>query len=134
MSNEEFDLLKEELMWEGSSVVMLSKYNLVSNLRIPWLYSDGLIFFYCLHKKNYSIISYAGSDEQKFLEASMAYVSGKPILTDEEYDKLKLQLKVCLLFVCAYFDEQYASDILTLSQIKNMILFLGYPKLGLLSY
>ena len=24
MSNEEFDLLKEELMWEGSSVVMLS--------------------------------------------------------------------------------------------------------------
>ncbi|CAH1453406.1 unnamed protein product [Lactuca virosa] len=39
MSNEEFDNLKEELMWEGSSVVMLS------------------------------------SDEQKFLEASMAYVS-----------------------------------------------------------
>jgi hypothetical protein len=26
MSNEEFDNLKEELMWEGSSVVMLSKY------------------------------------------------------------------------------------------------------------
>jgi len=25
MSNEEFDNLKEELMWEGSSVVMLSK-------------------------------------------------------------------------------------------------------------
>ncbi|KAK6935300.1 hypothetical protein RJ641_035455, partial [Dillenia turbinata] len=58
MSNEEFDNLKEELMWEGSSVVMLS------------------------------------SDEQRFLEASMAYVSGKPILTDEEYDNLKLKLKV----------------------------------------
>uniref|UniRef100_A0A0F7GY12 PGRL1A transmembrane protein n=1 Tax=Melianthus villosus TaxID=377280 RepID=A0A0F7GY12_9ROSI len=58
MSNEEFDNLKEELMWEGSSVVMLS------------------------------------SDEQKFLEASMAYVSGNPILSDEEYDKLKLRLKV----------------------------------------
>jgi len=58
MSNEEFDNLKEELMWEGSSVVMLS------------------------------------SDEQKFLEASMAYVSGKPIMSDEEYDKLKLQLKI----------------------------------------
>ncbi|KAJ6852081.1 PGR5-like protein 1B, chloroplastic [Iris pallida] len=57
MSNEEFDNLKEELMWEGSSVVMLS------------------------------------SDEQKFLEASMAYVSGKPIMTDEEYDQLKLTLK-----------------------------------------
>lgn len=26
MSNEEFDNLKEELMWEGSSVVMLSKH------------------------------------------------------------------------------------------------------------
>uniref|UniRef100_A0A2N9H9J8 PGR5-like protein 1A, chloroplastic n=1 Tax=Fagus sylvatica TaxID=28930 RepID=A0A2N9H9J8_FAGSY len=57
MSNEEFDNLKEELMWEGSSVVMLS------------------------------------SDEQKFLEASMAYVAGKPILTDQEYDQLKLRLK-----------------------------------------
>ncbi|KAK2989120.1 hypothetical protein RJ640_027194 [Escallonia rubra] len=58
MSNEEFDNLKEELMWEGSSVVMLS------------------------------------SAEQKFLEASMAYVSGTPIMTDEEFDKLKLQLKM----------------------------------------
>ncbi|XP_040963356.1 PGR5-like protein 1A, chloroplastic isoform X2 [Gossypium hirsutum] len=58
MSNEEFDNLKEELTWEGSSVVMLS------------------------------------SDEQKFLEASMAYVSGKPILNDEEFDGLKLGLKV----------------------------------------
>jgi ribosomal protein S27E len=57
MSNEEFDNLKEELMWEGSSVVMLS------------------------------------SDEQKFLEASMAYVSGNPILNDRDYDALKLRLK-----------------------------------------
>ncbi|MBA0763862.1 hypothetical protein Gotri_013261 [Gossypium trilobum] len=58
MSNEEFDNLKEELMWEGSSVVMLS------------------------------------SDEQKFLEASMAYVSGTPILSDEEFDELKMRLKM----------------------------------------
>ncbi|KAG0474853.1 hypothetical protein HPP92_014539 [Vanilla planifolia] len=57
MSNEEFDNLKEELMWEGSSVVMLS------------------------------------SDEQRFLEASMAYVSGKPVLSDKEFDELKLSLK-----------------------------------------
>lgn len=28
MSNEEFDNLKEELMWEGSSVVMLSNINI----------------------------------------------------------------------------------------------------------
>ncbi|XXG67117.1 hypothetical protein AAC387_Pa06g0535 [Persea americana] len=57
MSNEEFDNLKEELMWEGSSVVMLS------------------------------------SEEQKFLEASMAYVAGKPLLSDAEFDQLKLRLK-----------------------------------------
>ncbi|KAL6006800.1 hypothetical protein ACLOJK_032295 [Asimina triloba] len=57
MSNEEFDNLKEELMWEGSSVVMLSP------------------------------------DEQKLLEASMAYVAGNPIMTDKEFDKLKLKLK-----------------------------------------
>ncbi|KAK4389370.1 PGR5-like protein 1A, chloroplastic [Sesamum angolense] len=58
MSNEEFDNLKEELMWEGSSVVMLS------------------------------------ADEQRFLEASMAYVSGTPIMTDDEFDKLKQKLKM----------------------------------------
>ncbi|KAI7743011.1 hypothetical protein M8C21_032676 [Ambrosia artemisiifolia] len=58
MSNEEFDNLKEELMWEGSSVVMLS------------------------------------SDEQKLLEATMAYISGNPIMSDVEFDQLKKQLKV----------------------------------------
>ncbi|GAB2300929.1 PGR5-like protein 1A, chloroplastic [Dionaea muscipula] len=57
MTNEEFDNLKEELMWEGSSVIMLS------------------------------------ADEQRFLEASMAYVAGKPILTNEEFDELKQKLK-----------------------------------------
>ncbi|KAK6117121.1 hypothetical protein DH2020_049166 [Rehmannia glutinosa] len=58
MSNEEFDNLKEELMWEGSSVVMLS------------------------------------GDEQRFLEASMAYVSGNPIMSDKEFDELKQKLKM----------------------------------------
>ncbi|KAG8080824.1 hypothetical protein GUJ93_ZPchr0007g4893 [Zizania palustris] len=57
MSNEEFDNLKEELMWEGSSVVMLTP------------------------------------DEQRLLEASMAYVSGNPIMTDAEFDELKLRLR-----------------------------------------
>ncbi|OAE31771.1 hypothetical protein AXG93_4874s1360 [Marchantia polymorpha subsp. ruderalis] len=58
MSNEEFDNLKEELMWEGSSIVMLSP------------------------------------DEQRFMEASLAYAAGKPILTDAAYDELKMKLKV----------------------------------------
>ncbi|CAN1243617.1 PGR5-like protein 1A, chloroplastic [Linum perenne] len=57
MEQEFLQALQEELMWEGSSVVMLS------------------------------------ADEQRFLEASMAYVSGNPIMNDEEYDKLKLRLK-----------------------------------------
>ncbi|KAG1362457.1 PGR5-like protein 1A, chloroplastic [Cocos nucifera] len=57
MSNEEFDNLKEELMWEGSSVVMLSP------------------------------------DEQKLLEASMAYAAGKPIMTDAEFNELKSRLR-----------------------------------------
>lgn len=43
---------------------------------------------------NFLVCFCTGSDEQKFLEAAMAYVAGKPILSDEEYDKLKLKLKV----------------------------------------
>lgn len=57
MSNEEFDNLKQELLWEGSDVVILSP------------------------------------EEQKFMEASLAYAAGKPILTDAQFDELKLQLK-----------------------------------------
>lgn len=57
MTNEEFDLLKEELLWEGSQVVVLSK------------------------------------DEQKFMEASLAYQAGKPFMNDREYDALKQTLK-----------------------------------------
>lgn len=37
---------------------------------------------------------YSGADEQRFLEASMAYVSGNPIMSDEEFDNLKQKLKV----------------------------------------
>lgn len=39
MSNEEFDNLKEELMWEGSSVVMLS-------MLLTYCYSVNFIFTY----------------------------------------------------------------------------------------
>ena len=31
--------------------------------------------------------------EQRFLEATMAYQAGKPIVSDEEYDQLKRQLR-----------------------------------------
>ncbi|XP_057513887.1 PGR5-like protein 1B, chloroplastic [Actinidia eriantha] len=74
MSNEEFDNLKEELMWEGSSVCH-AKYR----LKPPPLRSA----------------------EQKFLEASMAYVAGKPILSDEEYDNYML---IYIFFLWVYSD------------------------------
>ena len=55
------------------------------------------------------MIPYTGSDEQKFLEASIAYVSGKPIMNDKEFDELKLRLKV------SYFhfinENQYCSGL-----------------------
>uniref|UniRef100_A0A0E0QLG3 PGR5-like protein 1A, chloroplastic n=1 Tax=Oryza rufipogon TaxID=4529 RepID=A0A0E0QLG3_ORYRU len=34
-----------------------------------------------------------GPDEQRLLEASMAYVAGNPIMTDAEFDELKLRLR-----------------------------------------
>lgn len=33
-------------------------------------------------------------DEQRFLEASMAYSNGKPIMSDEDFDALKNELRV----------------------------------------
>jgi hypothetical protein len=57
LSDEEFTLLKDELLWNGSKVAILD------------------------------------SDEQRFLEASMAYQAGQPILSDEEFDELKAMLK-----------------------------------------
>ena len=37
---------------------------------------------------------FSGADEQRLLEASMAYIAGKPIMSDAEFDELKLRLKV----------------------------------------
>ena len=36
----------------------------------------------------------SGADEQRLLEASMAYIAGKPIMSDAEFNDLKLRLKV----------------------------------------
>lgn len=57
MSDVEFDLLKDELLWSGSKVAILS------------------------------------TNEKRFLEASMAYNAGKPILSNKEYDDLKATLR-----------------------------------------
>lgn len=58
ISDEEFELLKEELIWNGSKIPLLD------------------------------------SDEQKFLEASVAFSKEKPIMSDAEYDELKKELKL----------------------------------------
>ncbi len=63
MSNEEFELLKEELTWEGSKVAVLS------------------------------------GDELRFLEASLAFQAGKPVMTDAAYDALKVSLRAADSFV-----------------------------------
>lgn len=55
------------------------------------------------HMKIFLILSFTehsfifimiGPDEQKLLEASMAYAAGKPIMTDAEFDELKARLRV----------------------------------------
>jgi hypothetical protein len=53
MSNEEFDNLKEELMWEGSSVVMLSKrtfIKLLLQLTVENSETDAGAFHVCLER------------------------------------------------------------------------------------
>jgi hypothetical protein len=57
LSDEEFETLREELLWNGSKVAVLD------------------------------------SDEQRYLQASMAYARGTPVLTDAEYDDLKARLR-----------------------------------------
>jgi uncharacterized short protein YbdD (DUF466 family) len=57
ISDAEFDLLKEELLWAGSKVVVL----------------DG--------------------DEQRFLEAIRSWNTGHPVMSDEEFDKLRNDLR-----------------------------------------
>jgi hypothetical protein len=57
ISDAEFDLLKDELLWNGSKVAVLS------------------------------------ASEQKFLEAVLSFNKGKPIMTNEEFDQLKVTLK-----------------------------------------
>ena len=64
----------------------------------------------------------AGSDEQKFLEASMAYVAGNPIMSDEEFDDLKIKLKVGahLFLDCKYLYTNNLYNGLTLCGFSHL--------------
>jgi hypothetical protein len=57
ISDAEFDLLKEELLWAGSKVVVLD------------------------------------ADEQRFLEAVRSWGTGRPLMSDEEFDALRTTLR-----------------------------------------
>eukprot|EP00887_Chlorella_sp_A99_P001905 scaffold18.g1905.t1 len=57
LTDEEFDLLKDELVWSGSKVAVLS------------------------------------TDEQRFLEAQVAFAKGRPIMSDADFEALKLELR-----------------------------------------
>ena len=90
LSNEEFDNLKDELLWAGSKVAVLRWAHPraaslgtmrpgvspphAALLRAAWL---GM----------------GSTTEQKFLEASLAYQAGKSIVSDEEFDRLKAELR-----------------------------------------
>lgn len=47
-------------------------------------------------------------DEQRFLEASIAYSNGKPIMSDEDYDSLKSELRIRGSIVSAQVGRQAA--------------------------
>jgi len=67
----------------------------------------------------------SGSDEQKFLEASMAYVSGKPIMNDKEFDELKLRLKVCYnFFHRSKFESLFVADGASMNMCNIIIISL----------
>ena len=81
MSNEEFDTLKQELLWEGSQVAILSKDEQVRGLLLGGRAHDS------------STSRPSPSWLQRFLEATLAFNKGSPVLNDAEYDALKLKLK-----------------------------------------
>jgi len=101
MSDDEFNLLKDELLWRGSSVPVL----------------DG--------------------EEQRFLEAAIAYSKGTPIMSDADYDKLKTGLRSNNSVVTAqgprcsirsrkmYSDAQIDYAKMTLLNMPGVLIVLG---------
>ncbi|XP_035820338.1 uncharacterized protein [Zea mays] len=70
--------------------------------------------------------SLLNEDEQKLLEASMAYASGNPIMSDAEFDELKLKLKTNSVIVkegprCSLRSHKVYSD-LNVDYIKMFLL------------
>jgi hypothetical protein len=64
----------------------------------PTLYSYWLCWFVLHLQQQVAILD---GDEQRFLEATMAYSKGAPIMSDEDYDTLKNELRMRGSFVSA---------------------------------
>lgn len=86
MSNEEFDVLKQELLWEGSKVAVLTSSEQV---RCNELAKEVA---HLVQQSLTTPFHVRPAAEQKFLEAVMMYNMGKPTLSDAEFDALKLKL------------------------------------------
>lgn len=102
LTDAEFENLREELLWNGSSVAILS------------------------------------SDEMKFLEARLGYAKGQPIMSDDEFDALRGQLRSNNSVVSAqgprcsirtrklYSDAQYDIARMTALNVPAVLLLLGF--------
>ena len=89
MSNEEFDNLKEELLWEGSRVAVL-EYGSSLHCRLRCCM---FAVRKCEAELSMCLIANDSKDEQRFMEASMAYSAGKKMMSDDDFDNLKKRLK-----------------------------------------
>ncbi|KAG1671002.1 hypothetical protein FOA52_014244 [Chlamydomonas sp. UWO 241] len=102
LTDAEFETLREELIWNGSTVAVLD------------------------------------SDEMRFLEARLAYARGKPIISDEAFDELRMKLKTSASVVTAqgprcsirsrklYSDAQFDAIRMTLLNLPAVLLVLGF--------
>lgn len=84
MSNKEFDNLKQELMWEGSSFVMLSNEIVASSFSIWFYYIEKFMIcdlFQVPMNKN---------------SLKLVLCLWKPNHEWKKYDKLKMKLNVCI--------------------------------------
>lgn len=102
LTDDEFENLKDDLLWSGSKVAVLS------------------------------------SNEQRFMEATLSYNRGNPILSDDEYDELRAELKAKNSVVvqagprCSIRSRRVYSDAtpdylkLTLLNVPSALLVLGF--------
>jgi hypothetical protein len=100
LTDDEFALLKEELIWNGSKVG--GQHKGLSESASLWLLAAWMAAGACTrrllswattHTVLLAQVAILDSDEQRFLEASQAYAKGTPIMSDSDFDTLKTDLR-----------------------------------------